>query len=273
LIDKTGKELTPLMYDDLTFNIGLEAYKIARVFVGERMYNDPHEGKYGLIDNTGKELTPLMYDKMRTFNEGLIPVKLEDKWGFVDETGKVVLPLIYDDVIERQVVVDNRYVNLFGFHENEAMVKLNGNEILIDKKGNKLRDVRWAGREDANKIQKIKNAIEGTTAEAIISTNGNALVIIDGNGVKYPIKEFNENYRLVYAHLNSKKDKIVVTDVNGNVSVVNFVGEEDLVYVNSSSSSAQNAKSAIWIDSNVRITYQDGHATIFFRDVSRWRQL
>ena len=58
-IDKTGKVVIPLEYDDAwNFKEGLAQYD---------------------------------------FKEGLAKVKKDDKWGRIDTTGKVVVPLKYDD--------------------------------------------------------------------------------------------------------------------------------------------------------------------------------
>ncbi|MDR1706316.1 MAG: WG repeat-containing protein, partial [Clostridiales bacterium] len=82
-IDKTGKVVVPLEYDQVySFSEGL-----APVI---------KDGKYGFIDKTGKVVVPLEYDDVYNISEGLATVMKDDKWGFIDKTGKVVVPLEYD---------------------------------------------------------------------------------------------------------------------------------------------------------------------------------
>ena len=73
-IDKTGKQITPCLYDDARdFSEGL-----AKVIVGE---------KWGFIDKQGKQIIPCLYDYAWFFSEGLAKVKVGGEWGFVDKYG------------------------------------------------------------------------------------------------------------------------------------------------------------------------------------------
>lgn len=107
-INKTGKQITPLIYDD--------AYKYS-----EGLALVILKGKYGFIDKAGKKVISLKYDYAYSFSEGLSLVILKDKYGFIDKTEKVVIPLIYDGA--------------YSFSESLAQVILKGKYGFIDKTG------------------------------------------------------------------------------------------------------------------------------------------
>ena len=76
-IDKTGKEVIPIKYDDAESpSEGLAKVKL----------ND----KYGFIDKTGKEVIPIKYDYVADFSEGLAQVKLNNKWFYINQKGECV---------------------------------------------------------------------------------------------------------------------------------------------------------------------------------------
>lgn len=80
-------------------------------------------GKWGFLNASGKEVIPAMYDDADSFFENnLAPVCRNDKWGYVNKKGDVVIPLSYD------------YAEAFS--EGYAVVTSNGNDIVIDTKGN-----------------------------------------------------------------------------------------------------------------------------------------
>ena len=149
-IDKTGKEVIPLKYDDAdSFQEGLAQVKL--------------NGKCGYIDKTGKEVIPLKYDVVDYFREGLARVKLNGKYGYVDKTGKEVISLKYDYALPfreglayvvmggkarnfdwnggkwgfidktGKEIIPLKYDDLCYFSEDLALVKLNGKYGYIDK--------------------------------------------------------------------------------------------------------------------------------------------
>jgi hypothetical protein len=76
-IDKTGKEVIPLKYDDArSFSEGLASVNL--------------NGKWGYIDKTGKEVIPFKYDDAWPFSKGRAEVKLDGEWFYIDKTGKCV---------------------------------------------------------------------------------------------------------------------------------------------------------------------------------------
>ena len=76
-IDKTGKEVIPIKYDDASsFSEGLASVSL--------------NYKYGFIDKTGKEVIPIKYDYAEGFSEGLAQVKLNNKWFYINQKGECV---------------------------------------------------------------------------------------------------------------------------------------------------------------------------------------
>ena len=114
-IDKTGKEVIPIKYDNAEFfSEGLALVKL--------------NNKYGFIDKAGKEVIPIKYDDAYSFSEGLAKVKLNNKYGFIDKTGKEVIPIKYDDAYS------------FSKISSLALVKLEGKWFYINQKGECVKD-------------------------------------------------------------------------------------------------------------------------------------
>ncbi|MDR3108962.1 MAG: WG repeat-containing protein [Planctomycetaceae bacterium] len=83
-IDKTGREITPLKYDECR-----RYYRLYPHCFSEGLVAVSLNRKWGCINNkTGKEVIPLKYDRAYSFHKGLARVSLGDKRGFIDKTGK-----------------------------------------------------------------------------------------------------------------------------------------------------------------------------------------
>lgn len=78
IIDGTGKEITPCIYDQLG-----QYHDIQEGLIPAKM-----NGKMGYIDKSGKTIIPFVYDKANSFSEGLAIVEKDGKIGFIDKTGK-----------------------------------------------------------------------------------------------------------------------------------------------------------------------------------------
>ena len=128
-IDKSGNEVTPLMYNSSDeFREGFAMVRLIH--------------KFGFIDKTGEEVIPVIYDGAMFFSEGLAPVKLNDKWGCVDTTGNVAIPFKYDfgDIL---------------FSGGIAPVRLNGKYGYIDKTGAVVVPIEYTTWQEASK-QKMR---------------------------------------------------------------------------------------------------------------------
>ncbi len=104
-IDKSGRELVPIMYD--------EAYGFVNGLAKVGKKDDNWDIKYGYIDVKGNAVIPMEYDASlssswtspseQSFIQDLVPIAKRDessysgcKFGYADKKGNVVVPLIYD---------------------------------------------------------------------------------------------------------------------------------------------------------------------------------
>ena len=85
-VNKTGKEVTPLKYDDVA-NSSSYSDVLKKGSFSEGLAAVQLNGKWGFVNKTGKEVTPLKYDDAWDFSEGLALVKLKKKFGFIDQQG------------------------------------------------------------------------------------------------------------------------------------------------------------------------------------------
>jgi hypothetical protein len=69
--------------------------------------------KFKLIDGLGFDL--------KGFEDGLVPVRVEDKWGFLNTQGKLVIPAKYDHVTD--------------FHDGYVPVELNEKHFILNTQG------------------------------------------------------------------------------------------------------------------------------------------
>ena len=100
LVDKTGKEITGFIYED----IGLSSNGLTPVM---------RDGYWGFIDKTGKLVVDCIYSEVYAYTEGLAAVSIDieaGKWSYITKEGKPLLDFIYDEA----------YV----FQENRACVGL-----------------------------------------------------------------------------------------------------------------------------------------------------
>ncbi|MDO4700781.1 MAG: WG repeat-containing protein, partial [Moraxella sp.] len=114
-IDKTGKVVIPLKYDDFEKSfyggrIFAEVKRNGRTYYVSRLGDEytavgsvseglvwvGNNNKYGYVDTTGKVVIALQYDDAWSFSEGLAVVKNNGKYGFIDKTGKMVIAPQYD---------------------------------------------------------------------------------------------------------------------------------------------------------------------------------
>ena len=122
-IDKTGNEVVPIQYDDD------EDYYMELShppFFANKIVSLNKNGKAVLVDNTGKELNLKQYETPYSpyyywFSEGLAAVQQNGKWGFIDTTGKEVIAPQYDSADS--------------FNNGLAQVEQNGQSVFIDKTG------------------------------------------------------------------------------------------------------------------------------------------
>lgn len=117
---QTGKELTPIKYDD--------AKRFIEGFAGVKL-----NGKWGIINIKGEEITPFKYDNIIGFQNGLCVVEIQEphiKYGFINTSGKEITPIKYD-------IAHSLYADGF------AAVNLNNQWGFIDKNGHEAIPIKY----------------------------------------------------------------------------------------------------------------------------------
>lgn len=119
-IDKTGKEIIPLIYDYPSMFAG--GYAVVSL-------ND----KKGMLDKKGKIIVPTEYtDVLQYVNDNAIIVMLKDKFGIVDINGKVLIaPDKYD------------YIYNYSLNEKLFIAGSNARYGLIDKTGKEITSLKY----------------------------------------------------------------------------------------------------------------------------------
>jgi len=103
-IDKTGKVVVPIIYDQVWQRDGIVIAMLADIVRDKiGMVKEYSNVKYGIIDtNSGDEFVPLQYDEVDVvgmlFYPIMLKVKLNGKYGLIDFTRKEVVPIIYDSI-------------------------------------------------------------------------------------------------------------------------------------------------------------------------------
>ncbi len=78
-IDKTGREISPMIFDDAKdFTEGLGLVKIGK--------------KWGFINASGKLVIAPAYDGASQFSDGLAMVRIGNRHGYINHNGKLVIP-------------------------------------------------------------------------------------------------------------------------------------------------------------------------------------
>jgi len=107
-LDRTGKELTPLIYD-----------RISKTHDYCNGFTMTLNNKEGFIDNTGKILIPIQYDRINEFEDNVTIVSLNEKYGVINNYGKSLTKIEYDFITD--------------FKKGVAVVRLNNKYGLIIK--------------------------------------------------------------------------------------------------------------------------------------------
>lgn len=113
LINKHGKEITPIKYDNISLIDSTQSPPIFRVSIGK---------KTGILDINGNEIIPVIYDYIEysLSPDKLNAIRLGDKWGYALRT-KVVIPAIYSETCS--------------YYGERALVKRDGKYYFVDKDG------------------------------------------------------------------------------------------------------------------------------------------
>lgn len=226
IINRTGKEITPIKYDG--------------------GYPDPVNGLmivyikyiYGFVDTTGKEIIPLIYNQVKEFDSerawvkqgdkkwfidtkgntvidlsafeethdqfgnGLCGVKQANKWGYMDVNGKIVIPCKYDNVKRMTeglgLVANGGKAGEYGQYEGSKWG-------FIDKTGKEVTPLKY---------DYAQSFIEGI---AVVNTGG----ILDSYGYAsagkwgYIDKTGKEITPLKYDYAQNSSEGMAVVNING----------------------------------------------------------
>jgi hypothetical protein len=164
IIDKSGKEILPVIYDDITLlydNLLLVKKDTLQGLIkktGEIVlpmiyhtielpdysttkwgYKVGQHGKYGLVNKEGKIVLPIKYDEMNLSSDVWIDLTIAEKYGMASADGKTVLPAIYSKLRKN--------------HEEEngpfpVLVKEGEWWFYVNKDGKKLPIKSRQGKED-----------------------------------------------------------------------------------------------------------------------------
>lgn len=117
-IDKTGKAVIPIIYDDI---MNLKEGEFFFEYFKDGLAIVKKDGKYGAVDGTGQIIIPAQYDWLSPFKNDITTMEQNGKWGVLDRNGKIIIPCLYDSGLR--------------FTENMASALLNDKYGFIDKKG------------------------------------------------------------------------------------------------------------------------------------------
>lgn len=127
-INRTGKEVVPLAYEDEVESV----FKDGMAKVSKSL----HDGKkWGFINKEGEEVVPISYEYVDDFYSGM--AMYEDPgngFGFINRKGEKVIPADPNNKITQAVNFGN---------SDRTLIKRNGVVLLIDKKGTVIKKYRY----------------------------------------------------------------------------------------------------------------------------------
>lgn len=159
IINSTGKEIIPPIYDDLDSRMmngvigarlgdkwgyidtnghsfaGSIQYEDICGFLTDKLVSAKHNGKWGAVNQNGDVVIPFLYDYYFSFpgykSEGYYPaaVAINGKWGYIDTLGQQVLSFKYDEA--------------GSFIDGLAFVKTANRFLLIDTTGLLVKELKY----------------------------------------------------------------------------------------------------------------------------------
>lgn len=148
LIDMTGKEILPIIYDEI-------------VSLCDQLIKIKFEDKWGVIDGYGKVITSFIYDKIDNLLWSFIKVSRNGLCGLLNKKGETIIPIKYNDIeYEREGLMkvcinDKRglidsasggIVTPIEFEDVKIISAINGtvyNNLIQVKQGDVWRNYRW----------------------------------------------------------------------------------------------------------------------------------
>ncbi len=166
LVDSTGKEITPIIYDWIDDS-----------FWGNEIVRISLNKKFGFIDKSGTEIIKPIYSAIGYVSEGLIWVKCNGNFGYINTKGKIIIDTTLN------------YNKVGGFKEGMAIVQkeiINPDHIntmyygFIDKNGKEIISPEYDYAEDFQNGRAV-------VGRYLVDENGVAELFkfyIDKNGIE-----------------------------------------------------------------------------------------
>lgn len=190
MIDKSGKEIVPLIYEFISG-------------IGDLHYAKK-QGKYGYLNNKGEEVIPFIYDDAGYFNEGVAAVVYNGRKMCIDEKGKTLFFHNYDSVDD--------YCN------GVAVARVDGKIKLIDKQGKEIRSCSYDCDNYVNRVfhkdllivsRRGKYGILNLDMEELIPCILDDVSPFSGKEDEYGIIKRNNKYALIKISENGKDITII----------------------------------------------------------------
>ena len=202
IIHINGKEILPAEYEEI---------RRTRKIYGNNNFLVKKNNKWGRVDKNNQQIIPFEYDDLQatqiTYNgQNVYLVSKEDKWGLIDNKNNVLIDLIFDSL-------PNNYDIQYGFRRNVIKAKYQGNQVIIDAKGNIKYPSKFSYVEYIEDNWK-QNIVEVSENGKFGITDTLANIIIP---IKYDNFHFIDNYLL--AENNSK---FYLIDINSAKEIMEF---------------------------------------------------
>lgn len=196
-IDKEGKEVVPLIYDDIEDETKESGWYKTCMFLAVK-----RNQKWGLIDSNHNIIAPCVYDKIENFYESQYMhwAKRDGKYGTIDQAGNIAIPFEYED-IQHYFFLEDKGSPIY--------VKKQGKYGYVDEKNNILIPFKYS----TAKMFGSKNKF------APVSINGKyGFINMVGEEVIPLQYDFSENY---YSGLAAvvKNGKAGFIDTKGEVVI------------------------------------------------------
>lgn len=165
---------------------------------------DLSSGLWGYIDETGSYVIEPIYYGAYPFSEGMAAVNIDGNWGFIDIEGNLVIEPMYQSIYFR-------YNNspVAGFEDEYAFVKLDSKYVLINKKGELVREIDWReGRKKDNQRYTLNRTISNSLSECVDCE----VSCEEASGYNY-----TQKYHLMCNREDNKQ--IYIMDENGKIIV------------------------------------------------------
>lgn len=149
-INESGKEVIPVVYDDVRESI---------VFKGRDLIGVGKDEKYGFVNWNGVEAIPLEYDYVSRFYNGafgvnldkdLVPVVKNGKMGFIDNTGCTIISFDYEPLYNIDYIAPVMFRPVWS--DGKTCLKKDGKFGLVDLKGSAITGFKYDGKAEHNII-------------------------------------------------------------------------------------------------------------------------